>query len=31
MIQNHSSVPASMGQKRASRKTPALTMVAECR
>lgn len=31
MIQNHSSVPDSTGQKRASRNTPAFTMVAECR
>jgi hypothetical protein len=30
-IQNHGSVPASTGQKRSSRNTPALTIVAECR
>ena len=30
-IQNHISVPESTGHKRASKKTPALTMVAECR
>ena len=30
-IQNHSGVPASTGHSRASRKTPAFTMVAECR
>ncbi|MNR37148.1 hypothetical protein D3C85_1551410 [compost metagenome] len=30
-IQNHSSLPASDGHRRASRNTPALTMVAECR
>ena len=29
--QNHSSVPDSTGQSRASRNTPAFTMVAECR
>ena len=29
--QNQGSVPASTGQKRASRNTPAFTMVAECR
>ena len=28
---NHSSVPESTGQSRASRKTPSLTIVAECR
>ena len=28
---NHRSVPASTGHSRASRNTPALTMVAECR
>ena len=31
MIQNQASLPASTGQKRASRNTPALTIVAECR
>ena len=31
MIQVHSGVPASAGHRRASRKTPAFTMVAECR
>jgi hypothetical protein len=30
-IQNHSGVPASAGQRRARRNTPALTIVAECR
>jgi hypothetical protein len=30
-IQNHSEVPASTGQRRARRNTPALTIVAECR
>ncbi|MNZ19988.1 hypothetical protein D3C78_370300 [compost metagenome] len=30
-IQNHSSLPDSTGHRRASRNTPALTMVAECR
>ena len=30
-ISNHKSVPASAGYKRASRNTPAFTMVAECR
>ncbi len=30
-IRNQTSVPASAGQKRASRNTPAFTMVAECR
>ena len=30
-IQNQASVPPSAGQKRRSRKTPAFTMVAECR
>ena len=29
--QNHCSVPANAGHRRASRNTPALTMVAECR
>ena len=29
--QNHCSVPESAGHSRASRNTPALTMVAECR
>ena len=30
-IQNQASVPASTGHSRASRNTPAFTMVAECR
>ena len=30
-IQNQASVPASAGQRRASRNTPAFTIVAECR
>ena len=30
-IQNHISVPDSTGHRRASRNTPAFTMVAECR
>jgi hypothetical protein len=30
-IQNQASVPASTGHRRASRNTPAFTMVAECR
>ena len=30
-IQNQASVPERTGQRRAIRKTPALTMVAECR
>ena len=30
-IQNHSGVPARTSQKRASRNTPAFTIVAECR
>ncbi len=30
-IQNHGSVPASTGHSRASRNTPAFTIVAECR
>ena len=29
--QNHSSVPASTGHRRAIRNTPAFTIVAECR
>ena len=28
---NHSSVPESTGQRRASRNTPSFTIVAECR
>src|SRR5690606_32073440 len=31
IIQNQRFVPASAGQSRASRKTPALTIVAECK
>ena len=30
-IQNHSGVPASTGQSRAIRNSPAFTIVAECR